>query len=162
MDYRFVDFKPYLNPEDVSNYELFIGPDGEYYKVKTTYESNQNCTHYNWAIGYFITHGINNVLDNEYTSSKCKSELDVLINKYGFIRYTHAYGYSKPFINIPNENYFGYKISTKQIDSLYRIMQYNQDLIDEEIVDKIHHDHGYEEKCDKVFRRIIERRGYYV
>lgn len=46
MDSRFVDFNKYYDPKDVKNYELFIGPSGEYYKVKTTYESADNCTHY--------------------------------------------------------------------------------------------------------------------
>ena len=157
MNYDFVDFKPYYKPEDVDNYELFIGPNGEYYKVKTTYESDENCTHYYWAIGYFQKKGIKDVLMHKNIEKKCKTELEVLINLYGFIRYTHAYGKRDVYINLPNPDYFGVVINSKQKTSLYKIMEFNHDNITSDIIEHNNESNCYEEKRDKIFQRIISK-----
>ena len=36
MKYKYVDYKPYYNPKDVKDYELFIGPEGGFTKEEET------------------------------------------------------------------------------------------------------------------------------
>lgn len=132
MDYRFIDFNKYKSPSDVDGYELFIGPKGEYYKVKTRYESDRDCTHYLWAEGYFLKYGLDYLMEEDYIKEKCQSRIDVLINFLGFVRYTHMYNDSIPFITKPNPSYFGVSISDDQMKSLLNIIEYNNDYIEKD------------------------------
>lgn len=137
MKSNLIDFNKYYSPEEVKDYELFIGRDGEYYKVKTRYESDNNCTHYKWAEAYLEKLGVSQLLENEDIKKKCKTPLEVLVHYFGFIRYTHAYNSREAYLNIPNRLYFGYTLSKKQINSLYDLMNYNQDRIDDNIINQI-------------------------
>ncbi len=155
MSHNLINFNKYYDPKDVEKYELFIGPDGEYYKVKTNYESDENCTHYKWAEEYLKTICRGDILEKPIIKNKCKTPLEVLINLYGFVRYTHSYGCPKVFMDIPNRDYFGYTMSKEQINSIYNLLDYNNEKLDEETIKKIHReDDGYEVKVDQVFRRI--------
>ena len=64
MNNYLVDFNQYYKPEEVKEYELFIGPEGEYYKVKTKYESADNITHYKWAEAYIDNFKLNKIRQN--------------------------------------------------------------------------------------------------
>lgn len=153
MDSRFVDFNKYHDPKDVKNYELFIGPSGEYYKVKTTYESADNCTHYKWA-EYYLDKYAPNIMHNEKVLSICKTPLEVLINLYGFIRYTHT-GDNKPYFTFPNVA-FGYQISKDQKEALYKLMDYNNEKITTEIVEMIENGNdGHNNASSITYRRML-------
>lgn len=117
-----IDFKHYKNPEEVKNYELFIGPYGEYYKVKTRYESCDNCTHYKWAEAYIKKYNYESLLTKEEIALKCKTPLELIIHYFGFIRYTHAYNSKDVYLDIPNRLYFGFRVSKDQINALYKLM----------------------------------------
>ena len=157
MDIDLIDFNAYDNPEDIKDYEAFIGPDGKYYKVKTRYESCDNCTHYTWAMGYFKKHNLDYLLADNAISLKCKTPLEVLINYLGFVRYTHAYSSSsKVYLTIPNRHYFNYIMSKEQIDSIYGLMEYNNDKIDSNIIDIIEESHNYE-VMDNLYEKLVHK-----
>ena len=155
-----IDFNKYDNPIEVSKYELFIGPQGEYYKVKTRYESDENCTHYKWAEAYLEKHGLSGMLENENIHSKCKTPLELLVDYFGFIRYTHAYESSRQvYLTVPNRLKFGYEVTKDQIDSIYKLMYYNHDTIDENIMKKLEDiAEDYEIKREHVFNSIKSKR----
>ncbi len=146
-----VDFNKYFKPEEVSGYELFIGPSGEYYKVKTRYESDEDCTHYYWAEEYFKKNNLNSLLENDAIKSKCNTCISVLINYLGFIRYSHMYNDSIPYISLPNPNYFGRELTPSQYSALNDIMEYNNDYIDEDTIS------GYDSRVEDVFNRLTRR-----
>ncbi len=154
MEFKLIDFNKYSSPVEVKDYELFIGPEGEYYKVKTRYESDQNCTHYVWAEKYLEEFGLSSLLTKEKITKKCKTPLEVLVHYCGFIRYTHMYG-RNIYLNIPNKLYFGYILSKKQINSLYNLMDYNHDKVNDDIINQIERlDEEYDTKIDKVFEKF--------
>lgn len=153
MDSKFVDFNKYYDPKDVGDYELFIGPHGEYYKVKTKYESGQNCTHYKWAECY-LEKNAPNILNNKKISDVCRTPLEVLTNLYGFIRYTHT-GDDKPYFTFPNPS-MGYQISRDQKEALYKLMDYNHEKITSEIVDMIENGNdGHNNVTSITYRRML-------
>lgn len=156
MNNYLVDFNPYYKPEEVKGYELFIGPEGEYYKVKTKYESADNITHYKWAEAYIDNFKLNKIYESENQKHRCKTPLEFLINYCGFIRYTHAFSSSsKVFLSIPSGNH---TLPKKQIDSVYNIMYYNKDTIDEDIIKMLEDiDYKYDMKRDKVFENLKGR-----
>lgn len=158
MKKELIDFNNYSKPEEVKDYELFIGPNGEYYKVKTKYESGDNCTHYEWAQKY-LEDRVPSTLSDPVIRKKCNTPLQILIHMYGYIRYTHSYGYSKPIFDLPNSNYFGYKLSKEQIDSIYKLLDFNKETIDQELIEKIHdsEEREFSEKVDIAFNRHVHR-----
>ena len=50
--YSEVDLNKYYSLKEIEGYELFIGPEGEYYKVKKINE-NSTISHSVWAAEYF-------------------------------------------------------------------------------------------------------------
>lgn len=159
MNYAFFDFNLYYHPEEVSKYELFIGPLGEYYKVKTRYESDYNYTHYCWAMGYIEKHNLTEVYHSPKVEKVCKTPLEFLVNYLGFIRYTHIISNgSRVYMSIPNEEFFGYIPSRSQIDAVYHLMDYNHDVADEEQLRKLEKsDYDYDKKVDMVFEKMKRR-----
>lgn len=156
MNYKYIDYRPYYDPKDVKNYELFIGPGGEYYKVKTSYESDENCTHYEWAIGYFKKNKLEFLKEIEFVKNKTKTEIDILINYFGFIRYTHCGFRNKPIFVIPNKDYFGYILSYEQKESIYHLLEFNNEKIDEDLIKILEEEtFEYEEKIQKAFQKIL-------
>lgn len=147
MNYDFIDFTKYKTPKEVAGYELFIGPKGEYYKVKTRYESDEDCTHYFWAEGYFSKFGLDFLMEQNFIKNKCNNKIDVLINLLGFVRYTHMYNDSIPFITKPNPSYFGVEISNNQKEALLNIIEYNNDYTND----------GFN-RVDYVFYRMIKNK----
>lgn len=162
MKNNLIDFNEYYAPEEVAKYEVFIGPKGEYYKVKTRYESEDNCTHYQWAEAYLENKNLISMLENKEINSKCKTPLQLLINYFGFIRYTHLYE-NVAYFNIPNRLYFGYTMSKEQIDSIYRLMYYNHDTVDEQIIKQLEMTEAeYELKIDRVFQKLKDRGDHHA
>lgn len=151
-EYKYIDYNKYFLPSEVENYELFIGPSGEYYKVKTTYESDQNCTHYKWAIGYFIINNLESLKQNIFIKNKCKSELDILVNYFGFIRYTHI-GTKMPLFDFPNRDYFGCSVTAEQKEAIYDLLTFNKENIDEDFILKLENSQ-YEKRIDNYFNKI--------
>lgn len=148
---RRINFSKYYLPKDVEGFELFIGPAGEYYKIKTIFESDLNCTHYEWAKEYLIENNIKNESDN--------SDIFYLINYLGFIIYSHFNIDKKPLFETPNEDYYGVKINKKQQESVLRLLIYNKESISEKqkrIFDDVEEMHNGEPK-----RLILKGGNYY-
>ena len=156
MQYKYADYKTYYNVEDVNGYELFIGPNGEYYKVKTIYESDQDCTHYEWAIGYIEKNNLQPLREHKYIKDKCNTDIQILINYLGFIRFTHASVSATPIFTFPNKHYFGYRINNLQITAIYNLIKnHNKDFVDS-IISKLNNEEiEYEQKIDKVFKKLL-------
>ncbi len=152
MKFDLADLNKYYSPEDIKDYEAFIGPDGEYYKVKTRYESADNLTHYKWAEEYIRRKGMENFVEKEKIASKCKTPLEFLVNYLGFIRYTHAHASTrKVYLTVPNPMLFGKKINKEQIDSLYKLMEYNKDDITYEIMELLEQHENESYFADNIF-----------
>ena len=155
-----VDFNKYYDPKDVIGYELFIGRSGEYYKVKTRYESAENITHYKWAEEYIKKFNMQNFNDNKKIKKHCKTPLEFLINYLGFIRYTHSFSSSRTvYLTLPNSICFNKKITEEQIDSLYKIFIENKDNITTDLIEQL--ELHREEKnivADNYFKNISSRR----
>ena len=136
--YYSADFTRYYDPNDVENCELFIGPRGEYYKVKNKKRNDDRLTHYKWAEQYMERYNLTRFFEIDNIKDKCKSPIDFLINYLGFVRYTHGQLSSrKVYLTLPNFSMFNYHLSREQINSLYNIMLYNNDVIDKGIIKQI-------------------------
>ena len=73
---------------------------------------------------------------------------------YGFIRYTHT-GDNKPYFTFPNVA-FGYQISKDQKESLYKLMDYNNEKITTEIVEMIENGNdGHNNASSITYRRML-------
>lgn len=155
-----IDFNKYYDSKDVVNYELFIGRDGEYYKVKTRYESAENVTHYKWADEYLKRNNMQNFKDNKEIEKYCKTPLEFLVHYLGFIRYTHSFSSSRTvYLTFPNPLYFNKKITKEQIDSLYKLFIENKDNITTDLIEQM--ELHREEKnlvVDNYFKNISSRR----
>lgn len=156
MKFDLADINKYDNPEDIKGYEAFIGPEGEYYKVKMSNDRGGTITHYSWAEEYVNRNNLQNYKENETITSKCKTPLEFLINYLGFVRYTHSHASSrKIYLTLPNPIMFGKKISKEQIDSLYRLMNYNNDEITSEIMELLEqHESDNYYLTDEVFNKM--------
>lgn len=125
------DINSYTNISDMIGYDGFIGPNGEFYRVKKRHSSDINLTHITWS-EYYINHDatkLNFLLKPSYsiiyTLSKLKSKQDILIHLFGFVYYSHDYLTNEPII-IPPDPLYNDKIITKeQLDTLYQIMENN-------------------------------------
>ena len=121
-------------PEQVKGFELFIGPDGEYYKVKNI-KNNSNYTHYEWAEQYIKS------FTNDVTKTNCFDSLNLLIHKYGFVRYAHRFYSPNPILDIPNPSYYGVSITEEQKN----MFDYNYNV--------------YSNASDAVYTRHISKKG---
>ena len=161
MNNESADINKYYSPEDIAGYEAFVGPKGEYYKVKKSNERGGTVTHYSWAEEYVNRNGMQNYKENENITSKCKTPLEFLINYLGFVRYTHSHASSrKVYLTLPNPILFGKKISKEQIDSLYKLMNYNNDDITYDLMQLLErHESKDYFLTDKVFEQIKNSGG---
>lgn len=116
--------------EDLKGYDGFIDQEGEFYKVKKSF-INKNEGHYEWADEY-----IKKYLYSEFSINKLyklKKELlkndpvEVLINYFGFIYYSHDVECKKPIVIGPNSRFGGFKPSDKQLNMLMNIMILNNE-----------------------------------
>lgn len=148
-----LDFNKYYLPEQVKGFELFIGPDGEYYKVKNI-KNNSNYTHYEWAEQYIKS------FTNDVAKTNCFDSLNLLIHKYGFVRYTHRFYSPNPILDIPNPSYYGVSITKEQINSIYSLLDCNLEYITEEQKNMFDYNYNvYSNASDAVYTRHISKKG---
>lgn len=146
------NFNKYYLPEQVKGFELFIGPDGEYYKVKNI-KNNSNYTHYEWAEQYIKS------FTNDVAKTNCFDSLNLLIHKYGFVRYAHRFYSPNPILDIPNPSYYGVSI-TKEQNSIYSLLDCNLEYITEEQKNMFDYNYNvYSNASDAVYTRHISKKG---
>lgn len=146
------DFNKYYSPEEVEGYELFIGRKGEYYKVKKI-NGEQVFSHYEWANEYVkVNNTEKNILPNTFDA------LNILIHKYGFIRYAHR-GYSpNPILDIPNPSYHGMYITRAQINSIYKLLDSNLEYLTMAQEEMLSMDsYVLNTMSEKVYQKIISK-----
>jgi len=128
------DFSPYSLEDDIYNYDGFIDQDGNFYKVKLKNQDkyNEEVTHYTWADKYTKeVLGVDRLrLDPHYSTlymlSVLRDNLNILVQYYGFIYYSHAHLFHTPIIMYPNGE-FGKTPSNRQLDVLWEIMERNKE-----------------------------------
>lgn len=126
------DLNAHYDAKEVLNYELFIGPKGEYYKVKTVYESDENMTHYEWAKRFLEK---NNLMEYGLIKTNYGNPNDILINLFGFIRYTHAG--MEPIYDLPDKKY-GKNVTEAQLDSIFELSVLKKEVrFYEKLVDRV-------------------------
>ena len=144
-----VDLNKYYSLKEIEGYELFIGPEGEYYKVKKINE-NSTISHSVWAAEYFKKNNFNEPKDNSSFDS-----ISTIINKHGFVRYAHAFS-SNPIIDVPNPAYYGVRITKSQIEAIYNLLNHNLEYLTEEQERLLCEEMNIlDTMSDKVFRKII-------
>ena len=132
------DFTPTYDPKQAANYEGYIGPNGEFYKVSKKFIHEP--MHGDWAFEFI-----------RYMDEQGKKGFDMadelkaggphrlLINKnHGFIYYshnTHPQRKNEPIIVLPKNYVFLkkrkqklYGITQKQLEMLYNILAENNEL----------------------------------
>lgn len=116
------DFNIYTDIKDMRGYEAFIGPNGEFYRVKPMSRDFTGITHYSWAEEFLK----DSIKVEEYIErTNLKTKLNFLIHVLGFIRYTHLYGMHGVYIDKPDVNISGRKITKEQLDTLFNVMTIN-------------------------------------
>lgn len=144
-----IDLKKYYLPEKVEGYDLFIGRNGEYYKVKKI--NGDMISHYEWAEIYLSRKNIR-------FRSNTFDALNLLIHRYGFIRYSHDFYSPNPILDIPNPSYNNVIITKEQIEAIYRLIEYNLEYLtneQEEILDV--ESNILNSMREKTYQRIISK-----
>lgn len=127
------DFNGYKNLKDIIGYDGFIDRDGLFYKVKVRHSYDINCSHINWAEQYINQDmkKLKTILTPSYsmiyTLSKMRDKQDILIQIFGFVYYSHDHLTNEPIIITPDPIYNDKKITDEQLDTLYKIMEYNME-----------------------------------
>lgn len=142
------DFNKYTNVEDCINYDGFIAPGGEFYRVSVC--NKHKPTHNEWADKFVLeksdyvkelTRASGSFL---YTMSRLKSKLEILMHFYGYIYYGHNLHDRAPIIIYPNSNINNKEVSTMQYNMLFDILYERDELMYlpvmalEEVKDKNH------------------------
>lgn len=139
-----LDFNCYNKLEDFIDYDGFVAPNGDFYKVSLA--NKHNPTHNTWADKFviekldFLKHLSSANKSFLYTISKLKTKQDILIHYYGFIYYGHDSYSKKPIIIYPDSTYNDKYVTQEQLDIIFRIFKENNEL------DMLYLD--YEEKID--------------
>jgi len=113
-----IDMEQYDDCILVRNYNLFIDPDGLFYRINRINKSGID--HNVWALEYFKK--INSIYE-----SKHLSPAEVLIHKYGFLYYSHDMLVGKPIVKIANPIYYKKHVSDEELDSLFQVMLINNE-----------------------------------
>lgn len=114
-----IDLEAYDDSVIVKNYNLFIDPDGMFYRINRI-KNDYSIDHNLWALEYFKK------LCDIYDSKKL-SPAEVLIHKYGFLYYSHDMLVRKPIVKVPNPKYYRQRVSEEELDSLFQIMLLNNE-----------------------------------
>ena len=127
------DFNKYTDVEDCINYDGFIAPSGEFYRVSVC--NKHKPTHNEWADKYVLeksdyvkelTRASSSFL---YTMSRLKSKLEILMHFYGYIYYGHNLHNRAPIIIYPNSDINNKEVSTMQYNMLFDILYERDELM---------------------------------
>lgn len=142
------DFNKYTNVEDCINYDGFIAPGGEFYRVSVC--NKHKPTHNEWA-DKFVLEKLDYIKELArasgsflYTMSRLKSKLEILMHFYGYIYYGHNLHDRVPIIIYPNNDINNKEVSTMQYNMLFDILYERDELMFllvmalEEVKDKNH------------------------
>ena len=120
------DFNEYYDVKDCIDYDGFIAPNGNFYRV--SFCNKHNPTHNQWA-DEFVTNKLDYIkqLANPvgsflYTISKLNGKIEILIHFYGFIYYGHNSYDRKPIIIYPNYNINNKEVTFEQYNKLFDIL----------------------------------------
>ena len=128
-----LDFNKYDDYLEVINFDLFIDSDGCFYKVRKKRNKHVETHHEDWAIEYIQNNKkiqnflIKMELENKINLEKLKNPIDILINIFGFVYYTHDDKFYQPVIQTPNPIFNGQVLTEEQKDSLFNIMLVNNE-----------------------------------
>lgn len=142
------DFNKYTNVEDCINYDGFIAPGGEFYRVSVC--NKHKPTHNEWA-DKFVLEKLDYIKELTrasgsflYTMSRLKNKLEILMHFYGYIYYGHNLYDRAPIIIYPNSDINNKEVSTMQYNMLFDILYERDELMYlpvmalEEVKDKNH------------------------
>lgn len=121
------DFKPYDDVAEVLEYDGFISPTGEYYKVRRSM-SNAPIDHDMWAKEYLEKCiGLKNIISNISSSlllrlTQMNSNIFTLVHMQGFVYYTHDPISRGSIIMAPNSKINNKCMTEEQNDMLFNIM----------------------------------------
>lgn len=127
------DFKPYSKIEDMVGYDGFIGPNGEFYRVKKRNQTSLETTHITWSDAYikFNKNMFNTIMSPSYSMllmiSKLKTKQNILIHAFGYLYYSHEHLLRTPIIISPNPIYNAKSVTKEQLDTLFQIMEKNNE-----------------------------------
>jgi len=113
--------------EELKGYDGFIDQEGKFYKVKKSFE-NKFEGHYEWADKYMKDYIFKEFDINKLYKLKDylkKDPVEILINYFGFIYYSHDNEFNQPIVKGPNSRMGGFKPSNKQLNTLMNIMLLN-------------------------------------
>ena len=113
----------YHKLEDAKQFDGFIGKNGRFYVVKTKgYDKN---FHNLWAECYVKKFCQD--YDEFFQLIGINDYIDLLVNIYGFVYYSHDSVYLRPIIQLPNHHLASKKPTSNQIESLIEIMLMNNE-----------------------------------
>lgn len=127
------DFNIYTKVSDMKGYDGFIGPNGEFYRVKKTNYEYIDITHYTWAEEYaknnielqkFLA---NSSISTIYLIATLKSKLNILIHGLGFVYYSHEHTVFSPITIFPDKNFNNKTVTKEQLDTLFDVMTINNE-----------------------------------
>ena len=113
--------------EDLKGYDGFINQDGNFYKVKKI-SYNNGVGHYEWADKYIRNYILIETNPKKLLKLKDylkKDPVELLINQFGFVYYSHDNEFNQPIVKGPNSRFGGFKPSDKQLNTLMNIMILN-------------------------------------
>ncbi len=100
------------------------------------------------------------IFSNDVTKTNCFDSLNLLIHKYGFVRYAHRFYSPNPILDIPNPSYYGVSITKEQINSIYSLLDCNLEYITEEQKNMFDYNYNvYSNASDAVYTRHISKKG---
>lgn len=140
-----IDFRKYYNVKEVENYDVFIGQNGEYYKVRNIMKRDAR-SHYIWAEAFLRKEKI-----YKEAIKKQRDILNYLIDEYGYIRYSSVRGSRNPVIDFP------INISKEQQYSLYNLLKAKEEYLTEEQKYKLENSDINKNLSDNYF---VKRLGY--
>ena len=129
-----MDYKLYDDYNDAKGYDLFIAPNGEFYRIKKRLDKS-NISHETWAEEYIKLNNIKIDVSKFQTSiifrmNNLRTATSKAIHCLGFIYYSHDHIYYKPIIELPNPKVYGNCVTDAQLDTLYAVMLINNENTD--------------------------------
>lgn len=162
MSINYKTFEPLYDINKIKNYDGFIDPKGNFYKVSL--KNKHNPTHIEWAEEFVIKKlDYMKRLSNPsgsflLTVSNLKNKQDILIHFYGYIYYGHDAFSKKTIIIYPDNTINDIYVTEEQLETLFKILKANNeiDLLYTNYEEKINEDR-HERYVDKLISKEIER-----